>query len=250
MILEADLHTHTIASGHGYGTVREMAQAAAAQGLKMLAVTDHGLAMPGGPDYLYFYNLYVWPRWMEGVEVLRGVEANILDQSGRLDMPDEILDNLDLVLAGFHSGTGYQGQSVEENTRAMVAALRNPFVHIIVHPGNPHYPIDVETVVLAAKGYGKALELNSNSFTVRPGSLSRCDLIARLAKRHQVLVSINSDAHTSYAVGDFTSALALAQKNEIDPELVLNTSAKKIHGFLDTCKRHRTAATVGHYLFP
>jgi putative hydrolase len=242
MRLEADLHTHTLASGHGYSTVKEMVEAAGAAGLKMLAITDHGIGMPGAPHYYHFTNTINWPRHMGGVEVLKGIEANIVDTNGRLDTPEEVLKYLDLVLAGFHNETGYTGKTVEDNTRAMIAAIRNPYVHIIVHPGNPQYPIDMEKVVLAAKSYGKALELNNNSFLVRPGSSPRCYLLAKLARRHGITVSINSDAHICYTVGDFGNAVSMAQEAGIQDTQVLNASVDRVNQFL---ARHKVERECG-----
>lgn len=232
MKLEADLHTHTVASGHAYSTLKEMVEAARQKGLKMLGITDHGLRMPGGPPPMYFANMVVWPRIMQGVEVLRGVEANILDTTGKLDVPEEVLAQLDLVLAGFHSGTGYEGTTVEDNTRAMIAAIKNPYVHIIVHPGNPQYPVDMEKVVLAAKAFGKALEINSNSFFVRPGSASRCYHLAQLAKKHRVMVAVNSDAHIYCSVGDCDAAISLVTEVGIEESCILNSSADRVREFL------------------
>ena len=144
MNFEADLHVHTIASGHAFSTVKEVAEAAAGRDLKMVGITDHGVKMPGGPHEYYFWQLLGLPRFIAGVEILRGVEANILDASGSLDLPERLLAELDLVLAGFHEGCGYEPGSVEENTRAMIGAIHNPFVNIICHPGNPVFPVDIE----------------------------------------------------------------------------------------------------------
>lgn len=232
--LEADLHIHTIASGHGYSTVKENIEVAKEKGLKTIAITDHGLNMPGAPHLYHFTNMISMPRVMEGVEVLRGVEANILDEKGNLDMSDVIMsDYLDIVLAGFHEGTGYQGTTVEENTEAMIAAIKNPYVHVIVHPDNPKYPIDIEKVVLAAKEYNKALELNNSSFIVRPGGANICSKIARLCKKHNVLVSINSDAHICYNVGEISKAGAIAVKEGIHKSQIINYTSKSLKEYLN-----------------
>lgn len=245
MQLEADLHVHTVASGHGYSTVKEIIDAAAEKGLKMLAITDHGLKMPGAPHLYHFTNMVSMPKMVKGIEILAGVEANIIDVSGNIDVPEQIASSyLDIVLAGFHDDTGYQGNSVEENTRAIIGAIKNPQVHAIVHPGNPEYPVDIEKVVLAAKKYNKAIELNNHSFVARPDSFSRCRLFAKLAKKHKVTVVINSDAHVCYNVGECQNALKLALDAGIDESLILNTSAEKVKTFL---AHHKTnlRATAG-----
>ncbi len=237
MKLEADLHTHTIASD-GYSTFKEMVESAAQKGLKIIAITDHGLRMDGGPRIHHFLNIGMWPRAVSGVEVLRGVEANIIDGDGSIDMPEMLLKDLDIVLAGFHSEAGYSGGSVEENTRAMVGAIKNPYVHIIVHPGNPHFPIDAERVILAVKSYGKALELNNKSFDFRPGSSSNCKLIAKLAHKHKLMVAINSDSHICYDVGECETAIALAKEVGVEEDHILNSSANLVKNFL---ARHHAA---------
>lgn len=233
MKLIADLHVHTIASGHGYSTIQEIVDEAVNKGIKMVAITDHGLNMPGGPHLYHFTNMISNPKKIKGVEILRGVEANILDSNGNIDMPEEVLSSyLDLVLAGFHNETGYTGESVEDHTRAMIAAIKNPYVHIIVHPGNPKYPVDAEKVIKAAKEYNKAIELNGNSSLVRPGSSFYCHQFARLAKKYEVWVAINSDAHICYNIGNFSEAITIAKKIGISEKQILNTSIGKIHRFL------------------
>lgn len=244
MGFEADLHTHTLASGHAYSTIKEMAEGAAARGIKLLGMTDHGLNMPGGPHEYHFNNLAAIPASLYGVEILRGVEANIIDTEGHLDMPEYLLNRLDLVLAGFHVGTGYDGTSVEENTRAMIAALHNPYVHVIVHPGNPHFPVDIEKVVLAAKAIGKALEINNSSFTVsRAGSASRCELFARYIRRHRVRVIVSSDAHIYTDVASFDRALEVAHAAGIQDEDILNYSAQQVRAYLAELKQRQRLLT-------
>lgn len=232
MKLEADLHTHTIASGDAFSTLKEMVDAAQQKGLKMLAITEHGPNLPGAPDSEYFYNPLIWSRVINGVHVLRGIEANILDTKGQIDLPDEILDQLDIVLAGFHAGTGYQGSTVEDNTKAMIAALENPRVHIITHPGNTSFPIDFEDVVLAAKEYGKALEINNGSFLVRPKSIDNCLRIAELVKKHGVMVVVNSDAHIYYEVGNTSLAMGIVRRAGIEKDQIINASAENVRKFL------------------
>lgn len=238
MILEADLHVHTIASGHAYSTINEIMITASEKGLKLVAITDHGLKMPGAPHEYHFTNMITVPRVIEGIELLRGVEANILNLQGEVDMPENVMsDYLDIVLAGFHEGTGYTGKSVEENTQAMIAAIKNPYVHIITHPGNPKFPVDVKQVVLAAKEYHKAIELNNSSFVVRPGSWPLCNQFAKMAKKYNILVSINSDAHVCYNVGENSRAVEMALSAGIHKSQILNTSARKIHQYLNWHKQ-------------
>lgn len=224
----ADLHVHTVASGHAYSTVLENARAAANRKLAMIALTDHGPAMPGGPHKYHFGNQACIPPEMFGVRVLKGIEANVIDRQGTLDLEDNRLAKLDIVLAGLHTLCAPYGTEAE-NTEMMINAIKNPWVDVIVHPGNPEYPIDALAVVQAAIQYDVALEINNSSLTVsRRGSKPYCHNIACLAKQFGAKIIVGTDSHFAWSVGDFSAAAKLLADTDISPELVLNTSADRI----------------------
>ena len=118
MKIELDVHTHTIASGHAFSTLQEMAQAAAGKGLKVLGITEHSPGIPGTCHPIYFRNLHVVPRRMYGVELLLGAEINILDGKGNLDLDEDYMKMLDIRIAGIHS-LCYEYGTIEENTHGM-----------------------------------------------------------------------------------------------------------------------------------
>ncbi|MDS1029215.1 phosphatase [Bacillota bacterium LX-D] len=237
MHIKADLHTHTIASGHAYSTVQEMAQAASSKGLEALAITDHSLNFPGGPHQYYFENISAIPGNLAGVEILKGVEANIVNTDGEIDMPDYLLRSLDLVVAGFHEKCGYESSTVEENTTAMLNALSKPYVYFISHPGNPKFPVNLEKLAFTAHKLGKAIEVNNSSFLrSRPGSVSRCKQLLEYAKKYQTLLVINSDAHIFTAVGEVNAAIEAVEQAGITSEQVLNASVERLHNYLNKHK--------------
>jgi len=246
-VFEADLHTHTVASGHAYGTITENAKAAREQGLLFIATTDHGPAN-GGPEPYYFINMRVVPREIHGVRILRSVEGNIMDGSGSLDLEPEILGGLDLVVAGFHLTDRLPALSgrdlVDWCTETLCATIANPFVDIIAHPGNPVFPVDAERVVRAAVMHGKALEVNNNSFTARPGSWKACGELARLYAKHGALVSIASDAHFPSLVGDVGEAAGMCRDAGIVASQVVNLSASSLARFLDARAKRLSAPVV------
>ncbi len=232
MQIIADLHTHTVSSGHAYSTIIENARAAAERGLALLAMTDHGPAMPGAPHVYHFGNLKALPETISGVRILKGIEANVMDRNGTLDIDEARLASLDIVLAGLHTFCAPYG-SVEENTAMMINAMKNPWVDGIVHPGNPEYPVDEEAIVRAAVEYDVAIELNNSSLTVsRQGSRPHCDNIARLAKLHGAKVMLGTDSHFADSVGDFSSAVELIDRHGICADQVLNTSVELIYRHL------------------
>jgi putative hydrolase len=228
MRLVADLHVHTIASGHAYSTALEIARVAQDKRLEMIALTDHGPAMPGAAHAYHFGNIWAMPNNLYGVKVLKGIEANVIDRQGSLDLEEYRLAKLDIVLAGLHTYCAPSG-SVEENTTMMINAIHNPWVDVIVHPGNPEYLIDEEAVVKAATLQGVAIEINNSSLTAsRKGSHPHCANIASFAARYGCTLMLGSDSHFAYSVGDFGAAVELLTQNAIPPEQVLNTSLELI----------------------
>ena len=231
MRIAIDTHTHTVASGHAYSTVYELAMGARRARLKGFVLTDHGPGIPGGTQPYHFSNLRVLPQRIRGVRFYRGVEANILDLEGSLDLDDRYLELLQFAYAGLHE-ICFPPRSAAENTRALVAALGNPLVDAVSHPGNPHFPVDVERVVAAAKEFGKAIEINNGSFRVRKGSRDACGEFARSCAKHGALVVCGSDAHYWTDVGHFDQALAVIDEAKLPRELVVNASVASFEVFI------------------
>ena len=145
-----DLHTHTVASGHAYSSLQEMVRAAEEKGIQILGITEHGPSIPGTCPLLYFKNMGVIPREINGVKLMMGCEINILNTRGEIDMEEEMMHYLDIRIAGIHS-ICWQGGSKTDNTDGMIAAMHNPYIQIICHPGDGSADMHFETVVLASK---------------------------------------------------------------------------------------------------
>ena len=238
MKFEADLHVHSIASGHAFSTVADNVQAAAKKGLKLIAITDHGPNMPDGPHLYYFYNMRVLPKNYLGVEILKGVEANIIDEKGNIDIPEDLAKKLDIILAGFHPYCSPSG-TVVENTKAMINAINNPLIDMIVHPGNPGFKVDPTEIVLACKENGTLLEINNNSLGTagsRVGSYHNCLAIAEKVAEYGIKVAIGSDAHWAEQVGNFPFAFELVSKVGLKENQVINTSAEEVQLYLQKRK--------------
>jgi putative hydrolase len=245
MKIVVDLHAHTVASGHAYSTVKEMAEGALSRGLQAIAITDHGLNFPGGPHEYHFYNLNALPKYLMNVEILKGVEANIMDERGKIDMPEYLLKRLDVVIAGFHYNCGYESSTEENNTDALLRALMNPYVHFISHPGNPQYKVDLEKIAHEAKKMGKALEINNSSFSVsRQGSSVRCKELLKYAKKYETLLVVNSDAHIYTAAGEVKDALDAIESTGISEKQILNISMERVQDYLTKHKKRQISLTA------
>lgn len=224
MKIELDMHTHTLASGHAFSSLQEMAQAGAAKGLKLLGITEHTPGIPGTCDPIYFRNLHVVPRQMYGIELMLGAEINILDTEGNLDADDWLMSRLDLRIAGIHS-LCYTPGTTEENTRGMIRAIRNPYVQIISHPADGTASLEFEPIVLAAKETGTLLEINNSSLKPTRNKVDARDnnrTVLRLCKQYGVPVILGSDAHISFDVANYEHLYPLLQDTDFPEALIVN----------------------------
>lgn len=229
-----DTHTHTVASGHAYNTINEMIKSAAEKKMTHLAITDHAPQMPGSCHELYFSNLAVLPREKYGVQLLFGSEVNIMDFNGAIDLPEYILKKLDIVIASYHTPC-IRGGSVEENTRGIINIIRNPYVNIIGHPDDARYQVDYEAMVLAAKEYHTLLELNNVSLNPkgpRVGAFENDLRILELCKKHQVCISLGSDAHAEEYIGDFSRACEVIETVDFPERLIANSDFDLLKSYL------------------
>ena len=236
MKIVLDTHAHTIVSGHAYNTIREMAQMAKEKGLEAFALTEHAPQMPGTCHEFYFQNLHIVPREMYGVRLFMGVELNIMNEKGEVDLPESTLCQMDIAIASIH-GPCYKGERTEEAiTAAYLAAMENPLIHIIGHPDDGRYDIDYEALVQGAREYGKVLELNNHSMDPdcnRENAVENDTIMLEYCKKYRVPVVMDSDAHFDLLIGEFDLARDLLTKLDFPEELVLNRSVDAVKKYVN-----------------
>lgn len=234
MKILADIHTHTIASGHAYSTITENIKAASEKGLKLIATTDHTEGMPGGAHAFHFANLRSLPDEIDGVKILRGAEANIIDYEGHLDVDEELLGELDMAIASFHPPC-IDFADVETVTRGLEKVMQNPYISIIGHPGDSRYPLDFERIVKMAKATGTLLEVNNASLkptSFRPGVRESLIELLTYCKAYEMPVVLGSDAHHMNVVGGFEESIMLLEELDFPETLVLNTNPEALVDFI------------------
>jgi len=247
-LIKTDLHVHTVGSGHGFSTVSENAAAAKSAGLELIAITDHGPAIPQGAHNWYFWNLSHVPGIIDDLVVLRGCEANITtdahlyESTWGIDVADIVTQRLDYVTIGFHPTTGYDGKDKAKNTAALIKALQSPFVDQLNHPGNLiEFPFDVDAAIEAAVEHNVIIEINNSSFNplgVRTESREMEIDFAVKAYQAGATLSVNSDAHHSSGIGNVERALSYAKEYGIPIDAFVNTSAQSVIEHIEK-KRHR-----------
>ncbi len=233
MRLEVDTHTHTIASGHAYSTIIENAKAAAQHGLKILCTTDHAELMPGAPHPWFFANQRTLPRFLEGVAIIRGVEANIMDESGNIDIDPTIDEHLDWIIGSFHDPV-FAPDTKSSHTEALINVIKNGRVDALGHLGNPKYDFDFDQVISLAAEHNVAIEINNSTLLghSRVGSIERCYEIATVAKKYNAFITTGSDAHFCNAIGKLELAEKLLDDVGINSARVITHSTAQFLEFI------------------
>jgi putative hydrolase len=230
-----DLHTHTVASSHAFSTLKENIEAAAEKGLAVMGTSDHGGSMPGAAHPYMFSNYRVVRPEMMGVRILRGIEANIVNYEGEIDITPFVLSKVEYVIASIHQPCHTIG-SKEENTNAFVNAMKNPHVKIIGHSDDDRIPVDFDRLAKAAKETGVALELNNSSLvpnSVRKNGRVNATSMLIAAKKHGAHILLGSDAHIYLDVGRFDEALELIKEVDFPEKLIINTSVEKLNKLIN-----------------
>ncbi len=239
--LRGVLHVHSTWSD-GHFTIREMAEACIARGFTYLGITDHSKAAA----YASGLTEDSLRRQREEIDrlneeyagrlrILKGTECDIL-KDGTLDYADDVLANLEFVVASIHSNFNL---SPEEQTQRMLRAISNPYVSIIGHPtgrillGRAGYTLDMEAVIEAAITHGVCIEINAHP--------SRLDLDWRLVRRARdkgMKIPINPDAHALVGLDDMRYGIGIARKGWLSAADVLNTM--ETQKLLDFFRKQRT----------
>jgi len=221
--VRADMHTHTCASGHGTDdSITDLAREASKRHMDILGISDHGPATVGSASLSYFRNLHLCEPERFGVKLRYGAEANILDFRGTLDIPDDILENLNFCIVSMHRPI-YTSGSVSENTKAYILAMKHPNVQIIGHCDDPRFPVDYDELVKAAIAFHVLPEINHVSLL--PGSYRKdCrPNTIRLLKTCAAAdcpVILTSDSHGREHIGEVTEAVKLIQELKFPPRLL------------------------------
>src|SRR5215217_7410916 len=223
--IRGDLHSHTTLSD-GRQTLEQMAKGAQARGLEYLAVTDHSASHGFGnhvpPDALErrIEEVRELNATLDGFELLVGTESNVLPD-GSLDYEDDLLAELDWVIASVHTSFGMDERAM---TDRMVAAIEHPLIDAIGHPTGrkieirPPYALDVERVVEAAARTGTMLEINA-----APDRRDLNEIHARAAAEAGVLIVVDSDAHSVRNLDLMRYGIATARRAWLTPAQVANT---------------------------
>jgi DNA polymerase (family 10) len=223
--IRGDLQMHTTASD-GRNSIEEMGEAAKELGYEYIALTDHSKAVTvaNGMDEKRTLEQLAKIRDAQsrvpGIRLLAGIEVDIL-KTGKLDLSDEVLGQLDVVVASVHS---YMKMERVEMTERLLAAIENPNVHIVAHPTGrlllrrDAFEYEMEHILDAAKKHGVAMECNAY-----PDRLDLKDIHLRMAKERGLKVVISTDAHSSTHFKMMKYGVITARRGWMEKKDVINT---------------------------
>ncbi|WP_042275927.1 PHP domain-containing protein [[Clostridium] dakarense] len=234
MEILADYHTHTVYS-HGKGTIEDNVKEAISKGIKTIGISDHGykhisFGVKINDIYKMREEIDDLNMKYDNINILLGMECNILDDNGNIDINDKIIDSLDYVMAGYHFGSTPTSlrsmlnhcnnyiikneKSKEYNTKALINAMKKNDIFIITHPGDKG-DIYIEEVAKIAKQTDTKLEINSSHGFLNANQLKQIKNIGNK-------FIIGSDAHIPENVGNFELAMKIAKEANLDLSLIEN----------------------------
>jgi len=243
MKLKADYHIHSTYSKHNHGksTIEEIIQKSIDMGLKEIAVTDHG---PG--HFLYGIKrdniikakneITELRKKYPNIKILFGVEANIINHSGDIDIDDDMIELFDIILCGYHIGVIFSGlydlwnfffmniicrlsksltkKQIEKNTSAVVNTLNKNKIYILTHPGDK-IPVDMDKVAYAAQKNKTLLEISNHHSHLNTEEI-------KVAAKYEVSFVINSDSHIKDNIGGFKNGLKAAKEAGLNINRIIN----------------------------
>lgn len=243
-----DTHTHTLYSRHAYSTIRENVLEAAGQGLELLASTDHfgNLLFPTEDvrEFQFFVNYNTWPRVWEGVRLLHGLEADIVDLDGNLygwniilerSITGDLFQNpmtllksstrrCDYLIASIHGKDFTREATRSQMTEMYLKALNQRKVLMLGHIGRSNLDIEFRPIIEEAARLHKLIEINEHSFDMGKFS-ERCIEIAKLCAEVGCKVAVNTDAHICTCIGRAPRALAMLESIDFPQELIATSNA-------------------------
>ena len=171
-----------------------------------------------------------------GVDLLYGIELNILDRKGTVDLDQELLCKLDYAIASMHTWN-YRPGTRDENTEAFVNVMKNPCVKVLGHSDNTHYPVNYDVLARTARETGTIFEINEASlapYGYRGDTRENCYEILRCCRKYHLPLLLSSDSHGPEHIGDFTCAAEFVHQAMFPEQLILNNQLPRLKVFLQT----------------
>lgn len=230
-MLQVDLHIHSMFSFCGLHTFLELIEQAHKLNLKAIAITDHGPAVGGGRLNSVFFERLQCPY--PDLTLYKGVELNLLDEPGKIDIPWKFMPFIDILLLGVHPNLKPQKPKQYFTDLLLAAMETNPFIDIITHPNDPQYPLDYDRLAVKAAQLGIALELNNSKILYKRSMVGDTLELILACKRAGCRMAVNSDTHAIQELGRDESVRPLLADAGFPDELIVNRDADTAAKFIE-----------------
>jgi len=230
-----DLHTHTSdGTTHAYSTLLENIAYAKTIGLEAIAMTNHGPNVHDSPSPWHFNAMHIIPPYIDGIHIIKGIEANVFGRHGKLDVPPVRygVNSIELVIAAVHDGA-WEPKNNKDFLEVYKNLANNLQVHIIGHiDRTPYFSSENLDVLLPIfNENNKVLEINGFSFNVC--AQDNCRTLIQKAKEYNSKVSVNSDAHFALGIGDFDNIINYMEEINFNFENVINRDYKTLKEYFN-----------------
>lgn len=229
-----DLHMHTVASTHAYSTLHDYIAQAKRKGSNSLLLPTTGPIWPMRRITGILLICVSGRGWWMALAFCAVSKPISKIPEGEIDCTGPMLNSLDLIIAGFHEPV-FPPQDKATHTEAMIATIASGAVHIISHPGNPKFPVDIPAIAAAAAKHHVALEINNSSFvSSRIGSEDNCRAVAAAVRDAGGWVALGSDSHTAFTLGEFSECRKILDAVGFPEERILNVTPRRLLNFLES----------------
>jgi putative hydrolase len=240
-MLKIDLHIHTLASGHAQNTILEYINQAKRLNMKVIGISDHGPSTDSLANETYFVTLRRIPSKVNGVRILKGIEANIISPEGNIDISDNVINKLDYIMAGFHLNQLYSDKGEKENTEVIISAIRQGKINILTHPFvTSIFPVDVRKVSEEACKNSVLLEVNLHyikRFIKNKKVMSNLKTMIKVVKKNNKKVILGSDAHNIWELADDSAVTKIKKEIGLTDKSIINNYPDELFGILKCNKK-------------
>lgn len=236
-MLKIDLHLHTIASRHAHNTILEYINQAKKLKMKVIGISDHGPGNGGSLVNRTFLNcLSRIPRVVNGIRVLKGVEADVVTNNGEIDVDDEMVNKLDFVIANIHENAIYSDQGKKKNTETMIKAIKLGKIDIISHPfWTRIFDYDMKKTSEEACKNNVLLEIDLHYLAQAPKwpfVIPNLKTMIEVVKKYKKKVIVNSDAHNIWELADDSILKKYKKEIGLTDDMIINNYPKELFKLL------------------
>lgn len=236
-MFKIDLHLHTIASGHAHNTILEYINQAKRLKMKSIGISEHG---PKNEETIvseiYFGALSRMPKYINGIRILKGIEANIINKKGDLDIGDKSRNELDYVMANIHPYAGYSDLGMAGNTKTLINTIKSGKINVVTHPfWTRIFDVDVKKISEEACRNNVLLEMNVHyaaKYKDYAFVISNLKIIIDTVKKYKMKVIIGSDSHNIWELGDDSPIKTIKKDIGLTEDLIINNYPKELFKLL------------------